>query len=179
MSITALELSTGPELATNDLGVHIIYVPDIGNRTPATFEELELVASMIGLEPKFTDIVVFEGQPWHYAFGHLRKHPEVHHEFPQTRLTLFRKVNHKAVWWSETRFDIVGIGRHEPVRAGAALRPFDPPKTGVERAKDGRDIYVARSAVPNPDADYQEYKISFTIQGETIDPNTYCDGGGG
>ena len=38
------------------------------------------------------------------------------------------------------------------------------------------DFWVARSGVPKVDAHKHLYKISFTIEGDAIDPDGYCSG---
>lgn len=179
-------LSVGPALGPGEKGVHIIYVPvDVIVREmnldglgggPVGAVTLAQVAKHIG-KPAMTDVIVFAGKPWHFAGGALREHPKVHEDYPETVLKLFRKRKEKAVWWSEHAFEIFKIVPHPPKRDGAADYPFsDKPTTVTEVASDHKTIFIARSTIPIQDADDQEYKIAFHMEGENIDPNMYCDG---
>jgi hypothetical protein len=185
-----LDLADGPALDDAELGVHIIYVPEScgGGLTGAA--ALSQVASYLG-KPDPTDIVVYDGKPHHCAGqpGHKklpREHPKVHDEFRETVLVISRTKLHKVVWWSETpftEFTIAPSGRHP----GHADNPFypeadstpppspfrSPLEVRVESCN-GRDLYVVRSTVPDPLADRHMYKISFTMDGDRIDPDAYC-----
>ncbi len=175
----AVTLSTGPDLAKEEKGVHIIFVADDAvhavSAADPTAAEMKQVATHIG-KPKATDVIVFGGNPWHFAGGELRKHPEVHRQFPETVLKLFRKTQDRAVWWSEHEFRITGIEKEEPENDGTAAYPFAFAPEARLQPISGQRIWVARSSVPVNDAYGQEYKITFTIEGRTIDPNMECVG---
>jgi len=187
----ALNLSDGPDLLDNELGVHIIYVPDSrgGGQTGAA--ALSQIASQIG-KPDPTDIVVYKGQPFHSAGlpGHKKEpkgHPQVHVDFPGTILVISIDPPQSAVWWSEAPFTITSIRRPAPghqnrwypeAKTKAPDNPFVPdgpaiPETRTEKVN-GRDLYVARSTVPMPASDGHMYKIEFTMEGKIIDPDMYC-----
>jgi hypothetical protein len=162
--------------------VHIIYVPlsvateGVSGGQVSTVA-LQAVKSHVGTANPH-DIIVFAGQPFHFANDHeLHAHPGVHHYHPETLLTLHRKRGERALWWSERSFAITQIVPEAPKKADKAEAPFLTPKTEPSRGIAGESIYVARSAVPAATADDQEYKITFTIEGEPqpVDPNMYCD----
>ena len=172
----ALNLADGPVLSDSELGVHIIYMP-VECGVPQAFP---------------TDIVVFAGKPWHMAGlpGHQREpreHPQVHIDFPDTILVISIQPPQSAVWWSEVPFTITSIkpsaldhkNRWYPeAKTKAPDNPFAPngpaiPETRTERVN-GRDLYVARSAVPVADSNGHMYKIEFTMGGKSIDPDMYC-----
>jgi len=171
----------GPRLAATDVGVHIIFVPisavsaDLYCGQVSTVV-LAAVAAHIGAAAPH-DIVVFAGQPFHFAGGQLREHPRVHHDYPETVVKVHRLRNERAVWWSERPFAMTRISPHETLKPGKVEMPFALPKTEPERAFNDTGIFVARSTIPDIRADDQEYKITFTIDGELqpIDPNMYCD----
>lgn len=188
ISSDALNLSDGPDLLGNELGVHIIYVPDSrgGGQTGAA--ALSQIANLIG-KPDPTDIVVYKGQPLHSAGlpGHKkepREHPKVHDDFPETILKISIRDGQKAVWWSEEKFTITSIKpskhAHEhpchPEAGGTVLNPFDNPHLPETRPEDvkGRVLYVARSTVPVPAAAGHMFKIEFSMAGNSIDPDMYC-----
>lgn len=128
-------------------------------------------------DPRITDVVVYAGEPWHFAGGRLRKHPEVHKAYPDTVLRVFRKRGEKVVWWSEDEFRVTDIQNEDPRLRGKMDDPFgEPIHQGWEDDAEGRPIWVARSTVPLPSADGQQFKITFTMQGKKIDPNMECDG---
>jgi hypothetical protein len=187
----ALNLSDGPDLLDNELGVHIIYVPDSrgGGHTGAA--AMSQIASQIG-KPDPTDIVVFGGQPWHSAGlpGHKKEpkqHPKVHDDFPETILKISIKDRQKAVWWSEEEFTITSIRlthQHQPqhpcypeAATIAAPYPFadgpPAPPTRIEEVN-GRNLYVARSTVPIAASVGHMYKMEFSMAGKRIDPDMYC-----
>ena len=136
----ALNLSDGPELGDNELGVHIIHVPlefILEQRRlsmaggPVGTVSLSEVARYIGqAEP--TDIVVFDRQPLHFVGrpGHakeLRCHPQVHKDFRDSVLLVERAQNQSVVWWSETPLTDVtiapsGKGHSRPVLPGGQNR---------------------------------------------------------
>lgn len=171
--------STRPVLAKGEKDVHIIFVPDdavpcVSHANPTT-AELQQVATHIG-KPELTDVIVFAGQPWHFAGDALRKHPDVHKRFPLTILKLYRRTGDRAVWWSEHELTITGIDKEEPKHDNTAIYPFSQkPETRVEIVMD-KTIWVARSTVPVDTAYGQEYKITFVMDGKKIDPNMDCIG---
>jgi hypothetical protein len=174
--------ATGPEQREGDVPVHIIFVPLAAVSTAVidgyvSTVTLKEVAKHIGAAAPH-DIVVFAGQPFHFAQGELRAHPKVHHDCPETVVKLYRKRGERAVWWSERPFAITHITQEEPKNIDKAETPFGLPKTEPEKGIASGGIFVARSAVPDARADNQEYKITFTIEGESqpVDPNMYCDG---
>lgn len=179
-------LFAGPTFGPGEIGVHIIYVPDevvlaelhgasVG-APPIAMATLKMVEKHVG-RPAVTDIIVFAGQPWHYANGALRPHPQVHIDYPETVLRIRRQKQERAVWWSERPFEILKVRPEPPVRDDAALYPFTTAvRTSDEPGTDHQMIYVARSSVPVVGADFQEYKIEFRMEGRDIDPNMYCDG---
>jgi hypothetical protein len=190
-------LSNGPELKDDEMGVHIIYVPvsiilaemhltalDQGTANTVTLAQ---VAKHVGAALP-TDIVVFACEPWHFA-GHpghprrLQAHPDAHHTFPETVLELSIKGREKAVWWSETPFSITGVtpsgpghaNFHYPEAGSPATRePFTWSPVAERIMVGGREIHVVRSSVPFPAAEQHMYKIEFTIGGDAIDPDVYC-----
>jgi hypothetical protein len=178
---TAENLSRGPVMA--ERAVHIIFVPDgvagvdAASEALPTDEQLAEAASFIYIgNPALTDVIVFAGRPWHYADGKLRKHPEVHNDFPNTVLELNVARGERVLWWSEHEFNITQIAGHAPQDIGAP-DPFAaiPPT----RPEDGADhppttIHVARAPVPSQGSIGHEYKITFTSGGRSIDPNMRC-----
>jgi hypothetical protein len=169
-----LNLADGPVLSDTELGVHIIYMPverDVPQSSP-------------------TDIVVFDGKPWHLAGlpGHKkerREHPQVHIDFPDTILVISIENQQSAVWWSEEPFTITSIKRSgldhknrwypEAPEADrkAPIYPFaDDPPAPPTRNENG--LYVARSTVPVAGSNGHMYKIKFTMAGKSIDPDMYC-----
>jgi hypothetical protein len=172
-------LSTGPDLDNEERGVHIIFVPDDAvpclSHADPTAAELQQVATHIG-EPQPTDVIVFCGRPWHFAGGALRKHPEVHKLFPMTILKLYRQTHDRAAWWSEREFQITAIEKEDLKHDGTAVYPFSQmPEARAATVANGT-IWVARSTVPVDAAYGQEYKITFVMDGKTIDPNMDCVG---
>jgi hypothetical protein len=137
-----------------------------------TASELHQVATRIGKTPAMTDVVVFGGRPFHFAGGKLRDHPQVHRDFPGTILVLYKSRRNTAVWWSEEQFTITRIEKEHPQNAGTADYPFDETPVTMPEG----DLWVARSKVPKDTAYGQQYKITFTMGGRTIDPNMDCDG---
>jgi hypothetical protein len=168
-------LSAGPVLAAEERGVHIIFVPDnavpCGSPGNPTENELKEVAKFIGF-PAPTDIIVFGGKPYHFADGKLKKHPDVHATNPETVLRLDRRTHDRAVWWSETRFTITRIEQEQPPNDRFAPSPFAA--APVTSETDTIGLYVARSPLPTNNAYGQEYKITFEMEGRTIDPNMEC-----
>jgi hypothetical protein len=172
-----LTLSTGPDLAAEERGVHIIFVPDdlvsCGSPGNPTDDELKQVAQHIGY-PAPTDVIVFGGRPWHFAQGLLKKHPEVHTSNPETVLKLDRRTHDRAVWWSENQFTITRIEQEHPQNVKLAPSPFaESPVTRSQSDTTGL-LWVARSPLPMNNAYGQEYKITFEMEGKTIDPNMDC-----
>lgn len=174
MTVTLLK---GPDLVKEERGVHIIFVPDDAvpcqSHADPTPDELKQVASHIGPTQE-TDVIVFGGRPWHFAGNALRKHPGVHHTFPNTVLKLRRSTRDRAVWWSEKPFTITAIEQEDPKDANRARYPFSQPPETRPQSTFGGTIFVARSTVPVDAAYGQEYKISFQMEGRTIDPNMDC-----
>jgi len=145
--------------------------------------------------PAPTDIFVVDGEPHHFAGqpGKLHPHPEVHRQFPETILHLKRRE--RAVWWSETEFHIghnialaddhghphphdPGEPAVEPAKP-AAVYPFSEAVTS-EAIKDASGnilFWQAKSTEPVREALGHFYKISFTIAGQTVDPDMFCGGG--
>lgn len=170
--LPAPSVATGPGLSANEKAVHFILVRDhdvpVVSPADPTDAELEKVAAHVikvhGRPPAMTDVVAFGGKPYHYAGGKLRKHPQVHHEFPGTILVLYRGMGNSAVWWSEVGFEITTIA---PLHK-AAPYPFSVPP--VTRPEAG-GIWVARSTVPVPGADHNQYKVSYVTESRTIDPH--------
>ena len=164
---------SGPPLdKERERGVHIIFVArDRSIQQAPSRNELDIVAKNVGQANK-TDVVVFAGKPWHLVNGKLRKHPEVHHDFPDTVLHLRTGID-SAVWWSETAFQITGIVQETP-NALTAGYPFSEKPLAKQDMVDGEKLWVARSTVPVPTAFGQEYKITFDMAGEAIDPNMDC-----
>jgi hypothetical protein len=174
----ALNLADGPNLRPSEVGVHIIYMSAEGD-VP---------------ESSPTDIVVYDGKPWHMAGlpGHQkerRAHPQVHIDFPGTVLVISIDPPQQAVWWSEVAFTITSIkpskldhkNRWYPEAATKAPdNPFAPggppiPKTVPEKSVNRKvDLFVARSTPPIPDSNGHMYKIEFTMDNKSIDPDMYC-----
>jgi hypothetical protein len=175
--IMTVALSTGPVLAAEERGVHIIFVSEdtvpCGSPGNPTEQELKLVAQpqYIGF-PAPTDIIVFCGLPWHFAGGKLKKHPDVHTSNPETVLKLDRRTRDRPVWWSEMPFTITKIEKENPKDPTLAASPF--PVAPVTSDTDTIGLFVARSPVPTSNAYGQGYKITFTMNGSTIDPNMDC-----
>jgi hypothetical protein len=188
-------LSTGPRLSppdsgVTDRGVHIIFVsPDVsvgeldGNHIAPAGQEL--LRAHIG-DPAPTDVIVYARRPWHFARCKLQPHPEVHRLAPESFLDLHRagpSGPERAVWWSEHDFTITTIedekdhrareeGRSTTPAVDADPYPFkEKPITKQEEALDQRQIFVARSTVPIAAG---HYKITFEIEGQSIDPNMRC-----
>jgi hypothetical protein len=177
MATAEMTLSTGPALAKQEQGVHIIFVPpevqpDPGPDVYPSQEELDAVSSAIG-DVAVTDVIVFAGKPWHKVQGRLRKHPDVHTEFQQTVLKLLIERGETAVWWSEHDFTITEIKAHDHAVGGSAP-PFPVPATADDYDASGMRIRVAKSSVPPEAARNHEYKVTFTRSQQTIDPNMKC-----
>lgn len=187
MVANAGQSSGGPAVTDNTQQqvVHLILVPldvAVGEVIDGTVTAagLGLVAQHVGLAAP-TDVVVFAGRPWHAVNGELMGHPEVHQNAPETVLQLSIGRQQNAVWWSEDRFDITGVefAHHGAPGASASSSveafPFRAPlATRVEKDLNGRDIFVARSTVPLPESVDKTYKITFTMDGEVIDPDMHC-----
>jgi len=198
-AVNAHNVEDGPDLSDEELGVHIIYVADedcgLGPTQPAGLAGAPIGTATLSQVSALvqqawpTDIVVFGGEPWHMASppGHkklVRQHPQVHRDFPETVLIISIKKQQRAVWWSEKDFTITSVrpSAHtdnpffREADTVAPRSPFatpEPPPTRTERVN-GRDLYVARSSSPVPAAAYHMYKIEFTMEGRTIDPDMYC-----
>jgi hypothetical protein len=183
MTTTVAHLSRGPVLV--ERAVHIIFVPDGVAGVDAASDALPTDAqlaeaanySYIG-SPAETDVIVFARRPWHYVDGKLRKHPEVHHDYPNTVLELDVARGEKVLWWSERDFTITQIAGHSAADANApnpfASMPVTRPETGVDHLTP-TTIHVARAPVPIETARGHEYKITFTSGGQRIDPNMRCN----
>ena len=174
--------SGGPKLAPGELGVHIIYVPDNvaapdeivkGHPTPGGLKKAALHTG----NPKRTDVVVFSGKPWHSVNGELMAHPHVHHVHADTILTVRRRRNQSVVWWSVRPFTITRLDQEAPQNATYAY-PFAATlgEARPEPGEYGDTVYCVRSGVPRPEADDHLFKIHFTINGQPIDPDMFCDG---
>lgn len=169
--------------------VRIIYVPldavvrdaaaraVLGDR-PADTATLQDVAKHIGA-PAPTDIIVFNGQPYHYA-GHgtdkrLREHPQVHHDFPETVLVL--KPGEEAVWTSDRFFEVTKAefsGVHPGFTDSGTPDPYPFPLRPIRALEDAPGRWSAHSGEPKDGARQHVYKISFTIETDDIDPDVYC-----
>jgi hypothetical protein len=183
MTMNVSTSPTGPQPMPGDKLVHIIFVPlDVASGAVSyghvSADGLQQIAAHVGTISS-NDIVVFAGKPFHFAKGTLHEHEEAHRYHPETLLKLHRLRKERAVWWSERPFQIVNILPATPTKTGKADRPFAIPKTQPEQGLSGGGVFVARSDIPDPAADDQEYKITFTLEGEPqpVDPNMYCDGG--
>jgi hypothetical protein len=177
MTVTLLN---GPDLAADERGVHIIFVPDdvvpCGSPSNPTENELKEVAKHIG-KPAPTDVIVFGGNPLHFAGEKLKKHPNVHKTNPETVLKLYRSTHDRAVWWSEKDFQINKFEQETPGDDKKAKEPFDQIPPTERQNSLGGAIFVARSGVPVSQAYGQEYKMTFKMDGRTIDPNMDCVNG--
>lgn len=178
MATAEMTLSTGPALAKQEQGVHIIFVPpevqpDPGPDVYPSEEELDAVSAAIG-DVAVTDVIVFAGKPWHKVQGRLRKHPEVHTEFQQTVLKLLIERRETAVWWSEHRFEITEIALHDHAAGGSAPTELPRPSTADDYDASGTPIHVAKSSVPPEESRNHEYKVTFTRDNHKIDPNMKC-----
>jgi hypothetical protein len=198
MAMVKDNTSSGPKLGAGEKGVHITLLgADLapgeivdGQPTPRGLQQAE---KHVG-SPAPTDVFVLVGQPWHFAGkpGALKAHPKVHEDFPETILHL-KVGQEKAVWWSETRFEIKDITlshNHGPTPAApaaptatapkAAPYPFSAPVVSVPITNSlGKvEFWEARSTVPVQDAKDHTYKISFTIgdSDKKIDPDMFCGG---
>jgi len=180
MADTIPSLSAGPKLSHVEKGVHILRLSIYGGESgaPPPDSAVGAVTKQIG-PPKPTDIVVFDHQPWHFAGGALKSHPQVHVDHPETILQLSISRGEKAVWWSEEHFTITDIdySHHSTRVAGAPKNPFSAPfeTVPVDDGK-GKTIFVSRSTVPVAQSEGQMYKIKFNIGGENIDPDMSCGG---
>jgi hypothetical protein len=146
---------------------------------------LAQVAKHIGAAAP-TDIIVFNKQPWHFA-GHgtdkqLRAHPQVHHDFPETILVV--NPGEEAVWSSDRFFEVtdaVPSGASHPhpgfVEGPIPADPYPFGGTKPIRALDAGGTWRVHSGQPSAGAQRHMYKISFTIEHDTIDPDVYCGGG--
>jgi len=174
-----LTFSRGPVVDEGvERSVHLIFYPEgewPGSDAEPEEMELAMVAAEVGdVEP--TDVIIYRRRPWHKVGAQLHRHPQVHHEFPQTVLTLRVELD-RAVWWSEDAFAITKIEPHEhAVGAISGPEPFARPATKKEIDVDGREkeIFVARSAMPRAAARSHEYKITVTRREFVIDPNMRC-----
>ena len=183
MTITVANLSRGPVLV--ERAVHIIFVPDGVAGVSETSDVLPTDAQLaeaatfdhIG-SPAPTDVIVFARRPWHYVDGKLRKHPEVHHDYPDTVLELDVARGEKVLWWSERGFTITNIAAHDPLVTAPppfAEMPVTRPEPGVDHPTP-TTIHVARAPVPSASARGHEYKITFTnTEVGSVDPNMRCN----
>ncbi|MBI3493042.1 MAG: hypothetical protein HY047_14870 [Acidobacteria bacterium] len=172
----------GPKIASPEKGVHIIRIPRTlgtgeptgSHPTPAARQAAEKLLAQV--KPGPTDIVVWARQPWHVVNGDLKDHPQVHADFPQTILTLSVKEKEKAVWWSEAFFEIVGIdySHHAKRISGAPKNPFTSDFVTQLEVSGGEEFYVVRSTSPVDTAVGQQYKISFKMGVDAIDPDMSC-----
>jgi hypothetical protein len=183
--ILADAAAQGP-VATQDRYVHIILLPnDVTDIRSAFDRKRELKNRAHGdvmrearrflqghPNPAPTDVVVFAGRPWHFANRRLRRHSRaMHHKYKRTVLKVSRTKAERAVWWCEMPFRITGIVN---TREGPVRHPFPIPATVEESDRDGNPIYVARAMVHPATADGKRFKISFRIEGQTIDPDMDC-----
>ena len=180
MEPTTEELSRGPVLV--ERAVHIIIIPDgvagVSRSSEAMPNDAQLAeaAKYVNIgNPALTDVIVFAGRPWHFADGKMRKHPDVHLDFPTTVLELNVGRDEKALWWSESPFAITQIVSRDPLVQAPypfTVEPVTRQEEGVDHP--ARTIHVARSTVPVEGARGHEYKITFTVNGRSIDPNMRC-----
>lgn len=165
----------GPELASTDKGVHLMFVRDEAvacmSHADPTAHELQQVKNSLPRVPAVTDVVVFGGKPYQFAGGALQQHPHVHTLFPETVLRLRRSEGNRAVWWSEEPFTTTIV---EDPLPGFPQSPNPAPypfSTRPETVRGSGGIHVARSTVPVPDASGHQYKMTFTMGGRAIDPH--------
>jgi len=176
-----LTLSRGPNLTPGiDKGVHIIFYPPEGPGPEPSPEDLDAAASAINLAASAsgqhvapTDVVVIRDRPYHMVGGELKKHPEVHHDHPETMLDLKVEIQ-QGVWWSEEAFTIERIQPHGTPPPNAPSTPFPKPEAAPGPDAAGRDIHVARSRTPDKAARGAEYKLTFNRSNRPIDPNMRC-----
>ncbi len=88
-------------------------------------------------------------------------------------LKLERRTHDRAVWWSETPFKITKIEKEKENPQNIRLAEFPFLQDPVTTSQAG-ELFVAKSGVLRDDAYGQEYKITFTMNGSTIDPNMDC-----
>jgi hypothetical protein len=182
INIVQHTVSSGPRLIAGDKPVQIVVVGRAtGSPGPSTIEEetirsAETVANAIP-HTKPRDIVVIAKKPYHLVVKKLREHPKAHHEFPDTILQLSIEEGNKAVWWSTVDFKITDISysAHTPRQPDAPRNPFSGlPVTAEDKDDAGRQIWVARSSVPVPQSEGQQYKITLSLEGQEVDPDMYC-----
>ncbi len=185
MSIAGIIRSSGPEREVNVTPVHIVLIEEpisiCDDGTPTAIG-LAMVHKHIGghdaLSP--TDVVVFNGRPWHMVCGIPKHHPEVHVTSPETVLRLSRKAGERASWWSERPFtiDTIALAHGHGHEHGGAPPPYPFAERSLRTAqtldRHGRAIFIARSVVPVEGAVGHTYKVTFTIGGQAIDPDMFC-----
>ncbi len=188
--ITTAPPSVGPKRQANDSPVHIIKLnedPPQAHPHGAPTQGLGEAERRVG-KPHPTDIIVFDHQPWHYVNGHLKAHPQVHIDFPETILKVSYSKREQAVWWSEQPFTITAVhpSSHHAPPAGAPPgppagvptppdNPFDGPQAPYVAAPEldaagQKTIWLVRANPIKPTAVGHIYKINFNI-GEDIDPD--------
>jgi len=183
--------SGGPTLRATELAVHIRFEGKSKSKgsagTAARARVAHSLASAVnGPEPEPTDVIVYDGKPWHYAglpgqSKQLRPHPRVHKEYRNTVLVVVGEKKESVVWWSETAFSNVTIApskhpnRFFPEADTAVPRnPFRKRLKVRKENRNRRTIYVVRSSVPIAAALGHMYKIEFRMGGRRIDPDMYC-----
>jgi len=181
----------GPTLRANELAVHIRFEGKSKSKRSAGAAARAKVAQSLanavnGPEPEPSDVIVYDGKPWHYAglpgqSKRLLPHPRVHQEFRNTVLVVVGEKKQSVVWWSETAFSNVKIApsthpnRFFPEADTAVPRsPFGNPLKIRKENRGGRLLHVVRSTVPIKGALGHMYKIEFRMGGRRIDPDMYC-----
>lgn len=188
MAMIRASATTGPAAEANVKSVHIVLLD-----AASVLDEVSGGLADAN-RPAPTDIFVSAGQPFHFAGepGRLIAHPDAHHDFKETILYL-RVQRDSVLWWSEKEFHIdndirLADDHAHPALLAAEREPpaANPPKSPFSASISSRAIkdssgkvlfWEARSTAPAADAHGHQYKISFTIEGQTIDPDMFCGGG--
>jgi hypothetical protein len=171
----------GPQLSPTEKAVHIIHIPvhsiACGSTKHPTKNELaQLVAVVVAQagRPAPTDVIVYDGEPYQMPNGNpglALPHPQVH-EFRETVLVVRGRNGESPTWWSDEPFTITDVRREDlPNFPHASTPPTDPPFPVPIPAMRTGDIYVARGPVPDPGSWNHQWKISFEMAGQTIDPH--------
>jgi hypothetical protein len=127
MTTAGTTQSSGPAFELKVKPVQIVFIEEaieIGSDGEPTAIGVAAVHDHIGGPDALgrTDVVVFNGQPWHMVDGTPKSHPKVHIDFPDTILNLSVTGGERACWWSQQDFTIDSIAlSRDHVHGGAAV----------------------------------------------------------
>ena len=164
----------------NVAGLTLAATPEQPGSSTGTVKKVRIVVAESGVhaeqckggkyEP--VDILVdanpMNNVPSHCVKGTVFDHGKAH-AFGATIVRLSYKAKESVMWYSDAEFRITTIVPHEDKGQGVAPKnPFlkDLPNTPSKAIESGP---IQQSAVNH------RYKITFTINGRTIDPDLWCN----